>query len=241
MNIIDASKHIVYEDISTRGRLIAQMDRVSWVATDVVFALKPKRDLLGLYVTHLENDQWRVPFGRLSSDETVFLTAYEAIGSTPEGPPFEVKVHDPPHEDRDRLLALSRSISRSRKVFPFHPQSESYIYAAVPEEDGSISVFWYPGTTNPNIEVLGADGVVTVNASGETNVIRYHKSLMVHPRNRSDSMESHTHLLIEHPVPMDVAYVLMRRPPSRSMIMSEEGMYLIHTDGSIVKIPVTRG
>ena len=236
MKVVDAVP--ILQETTVRGRWIAELDLASCRATDAVYAKGPNRSLMGLYVPRREVNLYKVAFGRLLPHETAFCVAYEAASSTGPGGDYEVSVYDPPYEDKGGLLGAARAISLSGKVFPFHPRAPAYNCVVIPEDEGRFSVYWYPGTKDPATEVMGADGVAEVSSDGHTQVTCYHKNLLVQPRSAPDSWESHTHLLILEPVPMDVAYVLMRRPPSPSMIMSEAGMYFIDQDGKIFAVPV---
>jgi hypothetical protein len=228
----------ILQETSERGRWIAALDLASWLATDALYARSPDRQLMGQHVARREGDIFRVAFGRILPDESAFCVACEAVCLPGHGAGFEVSVHDPPRKDRGWLLGTARAICRSQKAFPFHPRAPSYNCVVIPEEEARFSVYRYPGTKDAAAEVMGADGVVQVSPEGATEVTCYHKDLFVRPRLAPDPVESHTHTLIQEPVPMDVAYVLMRLPRSPVMIMSEAGMFLIDTVGCIYAVPV---
>jgi hypothetical protein len=235
--IMDAAKHVVFPEVSKTGTQIAKLDHAAWVGTDAVHACKPDPSRMQFYIAYQDGDVWRVAFGLLSDDEACFLTAYEAYGDIAKAKPFNVDKFEEPRQDEGWLLQACLAIQASRKVFPFHPAAENYAYVALPEVDGSASVYWYPATTNPKIRLLGADGVVHVRGKEDIEVVQYHKNLMQQPRHDPQSMQAHTHMLIQEPVPLDVSYVMMGRPPEPSFVVCKNQTYLIWKDGSIVELP----
>lgn len=225
-------------EITERGRLIAQLDRIAAWGTDAVNAISPDTRLLGYYIPYRHDDRWCIAFGRMAEDGTAFRTAYEAVGSGPYGWPFDVAVCDPPREDRGWLCSAANAITLSLRQPVFSSAVEAYNCVVVPESDGSNSVYWYPGSRTPGIALLGADFRVAVSTTGEATVETYHNTLL-----RSEpggDILAHTHVLVQHPVPIDVAYVLMRRPPGTSLIICEHWSYFVDRDGTIVALDLDR-
>jgi hypothetical protein len=235
--IVEGAEHIVLPEVTTIGIQIAKLDRAAWRGTDALNAINPDPDRMQFFIPYQDGDVWRVAFGRLADDASHFLTAYEAYGDITKSDPFKVEQFEEPRQDQGWLLQACLAIKASQKVFPFHPMSKRYNQVVLREEDGGASVYWYPGTTNPNIKVFGADGVVHVRGEKDVEVVRYHKNLMQQPRSSGDSILTHTHMLIQKPVPLDVAYVLMSVPPEPSIILCEKQTYVIWKDGSIVALP----
>ncbi|MGH7726342.1 MAG: hypothetical protein ACREOU_13020 [Candidatus Eiseniibacteriota bacterium] len=226
------------DEVTARGRLIAQLDRIAAWGTDAVNAIGPDTRLLGYYIPHRQRDRWCVAFGRMSEDGAAFMTAYEALGNGPYGWPFDVHVHDPVREDRGWLKSAGQAIAVSLKQPVFSSAVDAYNCVVVPEFDGSNSVYWYPASRTPGITLLGADFRVAVSRAGEAAVEPYHKTLL-----RSapgGAIVAHTHLLVQAPVPLDVSYVLMKRPPSPSLIICEFWSYFVARDGTLITLDLDR-
>lgn len=236
-NVVNAADQVVFPEVTAIGIRIAKLDFTAWFGTDAVYRIHPDRDRMQYYVAYQDQETWKVAFGRIADDDACFLTAYEASGDITQTKPFKVQGFQEPRRDTGWLLQASLAIRDSQKVFPFHPAAETYNCVVLAEDDGTASVYWYPGTTNPDIRVLGADGVVHVRGQHDIKIVQYHKNLMQQPRKASDSMAAHTHFLIQQPVPLDVAYVMMGRPPEPSFVICEKQTYLIWKDGAIVALP----
>lgn len=219
---------------AARGRLLARLDRVAAGATDAVTALRPPNGLPGFYIAYRGAERWRVAFGQLSEDEATFRTAFEAESASPYGWPFDVFVFDPPRDETGWLRDAARAIAISGRQPVFASDADAYNYLVVPEPDGTNSVYWYPASRDEGVEVMGADCRISVAADDTASVERYHKSLLV--SEPGAALLAHTHLLVHDPVPLDVAYVLMRRRPSPMIIVSQHWTYFITHEGSIIPL-----
>ncbi len=219
---------------AARGRLIAQLDRVSADATDAINALHPDPALLGYYIARQCGRIWRVAFGRLSDDQSIFLTAFEAVSTSLFGWPFDILAFTPPREDRGSLRDGARAIAVSLQQPIFLSAVDHYNYVVIREADQGNSVYWYPGSKVQGVELIGADSRVGVAPDGSVTVQPYHKSLLQSPL--GGAILAHTHLLIPEPVPLDVAYSLMRRPPEPMVVVSQHWSFFISRGGSIVPV-----
>lgn len=223
---------------AARGRLIARLDRLSVWATDALNALAPQRSRPESYLAYRGESAWCVAFGELAADGSAFQTRYEAVSTGPCGWPFDIHVFDPPRDDTGWLREAARALALSRKEPVFSSDADAYNYVVIPESAGGNSVYWYPATTTPGVELIGADCRVLVASDGTITLERYHQSLL-----RSEPGEpflAHTHVLIPDPVPLDVATVLLRRPQAPSLIISRDWTFLLTRQGTIVPIDLAK-
>ncbi|MGH7652399.1 MAG: hypothetical protein ACREMS_11240 [Gemmatimonadaceae bacterium] len=229
------------DDITVRGRALAEYDFAAWHATDAVEALKPKDGTITSYIARPTPKGWAAVFGTLTANRDTFLVAYEAIRSAQTGPfeGFAAIAHPLAVADTGYYARAARGIDVARK--DFGSVTRPYNSAVLPLPDGSWYVYLMPAQTVAGVFPLGADTRYLVSPDGRTirEKRRLHNSVIefrqVRPPQPGATMEAGTHtaVLADIPEDTDVFHVLVRTPRIPEYIMTDHFVYRVETDGTI--------
>jgi hypothetical protein len=222
--------------ITARGQLLAEYDAAAWQATDAVLATHPKVGSSSRYIAHRTEVGWVVDFGKLSATGDRFLVVAEAIRA---GGQCTVRNFDTAREDTGWNLAAAKGIETAMRGF--HGADRPYNVAVLPADGGSLYVYLYPAQVKVGVYPLGADMRYRVSPDGTTITEKrqLHKSII-----ESDSADAkvkvksgyHTHVLSDVPEDTDVFLVLTREPHVPEIVVTENYIYTITTDGKITMV-----
>jgi hypothetical protein len=235
---LDTVSPIKLQEITSRGKLLAEYDKAAARGTDAVFESYPEASKKHLFHQFLANNAlsgWTVSFGTLSSDGSSFEVAYDAIEDQSTGK-YKVVNYATPRKDTGVLLNEARAVKSCLAVFP--PNGKTNNYAILPAGSEQMYVYIYPAQTVPNIYPLGGDMRYLVTANGNKIVEsrRMHKSILENPpppAGQSAVMGFHSAVMADIPEDTDVFHVLVRKPSIPEMIATERFAYRIEHDGSI--------
>lgn len=223
--------------ITNRGRLLYHYDFAAWHATDSVQAINPSGEGISRYVARNTDKGWVVTFGRINDARDKFLIAYEAT-QTLGSQEFKARRCDPLKEDSDFYLLAAKAIDTALK--DFQGQKRPYNVAVLPAASNQLYVYVLPAQTVDGIYPLGGDVRYLISADGSTIVEKrqMHKTILEFKSSDSSVKTEggiHTHVLSELPEDSDVFYVLTRKPSVPEYIGTKQGIFIIKTDGSIVR------
>jgi hypothetical protein len=221
--------------ISARGRLLADYDTASWLATDALTATHPKSEPAAHYIAHKSHAGWVVDFGSLDATRGKFMVAYEAT-QTGSSYRFEVKSFNPAREDTGWNLSAAEGIETANG--DFGNTDRPYNAAVLPAENGTLYVYLYPAQIENGVYPLGADVRYRITQDGRKVVEKrqLHKSIIesapVHP-GEEVAGGYHVHVLSELPEDTDVFFVLVRKPRVPEVIIAGHFTYTIDVHGVI--------
>jgi hypothetical protein len=220
--------------ITDRGRALYAYDLAAWHATDAVLALKPQDGSIGSYIAKRVGDKWTVVFGKLNTDRSAYLVAYEATQSTPKE--FTVKSFATPKEEKGffRLAALAIDLAKES----FEGANRPYNVAVLPAEADHLFIYLLPAQTEQGVFPLGGDVRFKVSPDS-TKVIekrQLHKSIIEFrvPEGQIPQSGYHTAILDDIPEDTDVFHVLARRPSVPELVVTNKFVYQVKVDGSII-------
>jgi hypothetical protein len=228
-------------DITARGRALAEYDFAAWHATDAVEALKPRNGTITEYIARPTAKGWAAVFGRLSASRDTFYVAYEAMRSAQTGPfqGFTAVGHQEPVADAGYYARAARAIDTAKK--DFGPVRRSYNTAVLPLPDSSWYVYLMPAQTVAGVFPLGADTRYLISADGRTILEkrRMHNAVIEFSQPRPPqpgaamAAGTHTAVVADIPEDTDVFHVLVRTPRIPEYIMTDHFIYRVETDGTI--------
>jgi hypothetical protein len=228
-------------EITARGRALAEYDFAAWHATDAVEALKPRDGTITTYIARPTPKGWAAAFGTLSASRDTFFVAYEAIRSAQTGPfeGFAAIAHQDAVADTGYYARAARGIDVARN--DFGAVNRPYNSAVLPRPDGSLYVYLMPAQTVAGVFPLGADTRYLVSADGRTILgkRRMHNSVIEfrqpRPPQPGATIEAGTHTAVVDDIPedTDVFHVLVRTPRIPEYIMTDHFIYRVETDGTI--------
>lgn len=220
------------DEMTERGRQLAEYDVAAWHATDAVMALSPPEGSVARYIARKTEAVWTVAFGRFNEKRDRFLVVYEATqGATPAE--FKVQKHDPPKEDADFYLTAARAIDAA--LADFRGADRPYNVAALPSKSGQVYVYVVPAQTKQGVYPHGGDVRYLVSRDGAKIVEKRQMHRTILELEVDPKMEGgfHTAIVDNAPEDTDVFYVLARKPPAPEFIMTEKFLYHVETDGTI--------
>jgi hypothetical protein len=103
-------------------------------------------------------------------------------------------------------------------------------------------VYVLPAQTVADVYPLGGDARYLVSADGSTIIEsrQLHKTILEMksspPSGGQQVAGFNTDVLSDVPVDTDVFFVLARKPPAPEFVATQNGMYEIDTDGTIVRV-----
>ena len=224
-------------EITERGRRLAEYDVAAWYATDAVMALNPVEGSVTRYVARKVGDGWTVVFGRFNEKRDRFLIVYEATqGASPKE--FTVKKHETPKEDAGFYLNAARAVDTA--LADFTGVERPYNVAVLPAASGQWYLYVVPAQTEQGVYPLGGDARYLVSQDGSKIVEKrqLHKSIIEY-RSPPDSQPAggfHTAVLDNIPEDTDVFHVLSRKPSVPEWVGTEQYVYRIEADGTIVYV-----
>lgn len=229
------------DQITARGRALAEYDFAAWHATDAVEALKPADGTITRYIARPSPKGWAAVFATLSAQRDTFFVAYEALRSAQTGPfeGFTASRHQDPVADVGYYARAARAIDTATK--DFGPVTRSYNSAVLPRPDSSWYVYLMPAQTVAGVFPLGADVRYLVSPDGRTirEKRRMHNSVIEFSQRRPPPSGAamvagtHTAVLADIPEDTDVFHVLVRTPRIPEYIMTDHFIYRVETDGTI--------
>ena len=221
------------DEITMRGRVIAQYEIAAANATDVLMATNPDRSGMEMFLATGSQEDWNVYFGKLSEDKASFEVAYGLSckqGNCSMGP----------SDSTEDLVPLARAVDVAQHSI--EPKTDRYNVNVLREADGTITVYFTPGNTNPDIVLLGGDYRVSV--SGDGNKVL--KSTPLHVSILEQAIKGPeggrilgtmiTNILTETPNETDVAMTILNPVISPRLVVCENWMYRIEKNGDIVVI-----
>ena len=224
------------EEISARGRMLAEYDEAAGHATDAVMATHPKDDSDSRFVCRKTDATWTCVFGRLTADK--LLIDYEALQGA-GAKEFEAKHHDPPKEDTEFFFAAVKAMMTAGNDFQKTAEKRPYNPTVLPMASGQFYVYMVPAQTKRGVYPLGGDARYLVSADGNTILEKrqLHKSILETnqqvPAGTKFAGGSHNHVITETPEDTDVFFVLTRRPLTPESVGAGKHVYFIETDGTI--------
>jgi hypothetical protein len=224
--------------ITQRGTVLAAYDQAAWHATDAVELTHPAAGKIVRYIARQTATGWTVDFGRLNSDATQFLTAYEAV-QTDAPTHFAVGQFDPEREDTGFNLAAARAIDLALKDFR-GVANRPYNVAVLPGGARGNLVYLYPAQVKDGVYPYGGDARYFISPDGTTvyEKRQMHKSVLEStaaqiPQGATPAAGFHSHVLTTLPEDTDVFLVLSRQPRVPEFISAGGHLYKINIDGTI--------
>ncbi|MGP8251663.1 MAG: hypothetical protein ACLQHF_06475 [Terracidiphilus sp.] len=222
--------------VTERGRALYAYDQAAWHGTDAFFALHPNTDGLTHYICIKTPTGWEEVFPKWNETHDRLLVAYEALESG--GPDhYEARAYNPPREGPDDLIPKERALELALVTFT-HP-NRPYNAAILPAENGALYVYLYPAQTKETVWPLGGDVRYTISADGkqilETRQLHHDILDLEFDPGKHAVSGYHTHVLSDVPEDTDVFYVLNRRPLVPEYIGAGKRVFVVNTDGSIVR------
>jgi len=222
------------DEITARGRALAEHDVAAWHSSDAVEALKPAEGPVELYIARKVENGWVVMWGKFNQAKDKFLIVYEARqGATPTE--FNVTKHDPPLEDSDFYLHAAKAHELGaaeflRDINPHRP----YNISILPTASGDWYVYAIPAQTENGVLPYGGDIRYRISADG-TKIIekrQMHKTVLEQEIDKT-SLGFHTHILSDIPEDSDVFYAMTLNSAKGDWIATRKYFYDIQADGSI--------
>lgn len=220
--------------VTERGRNLYTYDQCAWHGTDAFFALHPDTNGLTHYICMKTPMGWEVVFPKWNATHDRLMVAYEAKEAASPADYTAVK-YDPPREGPDDLVGKERALELA--IGDFGAANRPYNTAILPDEDGRLYVYLYPGQTKSDVWPLGGDVRYTISADGKQIVEKrqLHKTILDMRFDPKLQVVSgvHIHVLSDVPEDTDVLYVLTRRPSIPEFIGAGKREFIVNTDGSI--------
>lgn len=218
--------------ISRRGQLLAQYDRISWLATDALVATHPDSQRLGTYIPRRSGDDWVVVFGRLNAARDTLLIAYEARLTSGDSL-FRVTKFTPAHGDTSYFLRAARALDVGQQAFG--KLDRPYNTAVLPTDDQRWWVYMYPAQTRSDVWPLGGDERFLISADGKQLIERrqMHKTIIEYSAKSGVEAYTHTAVVDDVPEDTDVFTVLSRRPLAPEFVVTNEFVYRLGVEGGI--------
>jgi len=223
--------------VETRGRALADYDRVAWHGTDAVLALKPAAGEVALYVAYATPDGWAIAFGRFTASRDTLLIAYEALARR-GADSLAARAVRPARADTGQLLRAARALATARDSLgtPTRP----YNLAVLPDTSGAWWVYATPAPTVWGVWPAGGDTRFRVSSDGHAvlEARRLHRAVWEFGAGgptgeQTTRAGSHTHLLSDSVEDTDVFYVLAREPKVPEYIVSERWVFRLDPDGRV--------
>lgn len=224
------------DEISARGKLLERYDQIAWHATDAVMALHPPSDAIRGFVVSFRNNNWICAFGRLNENKSGLIVAYETVNDAQNDVTAQ-RAFAVNQTDSGELFHEFLAMDTARTAFG--PQTQAFNDAVLPAHDGQFYVYFYPGSTDSNVILMGGDVRYLVSADGQKilETRKLHASIRkeeVHPKGiQKVEMAFHTMVLSDVPEDTDVMYVLMRHPAVTELVASQKFIYQIDANGDI--------
>jgi hypothetical protein len=227
------------DQVTARGRMLAEYDRAAWQATDAVLATHPPSQSGQTYVCRKAEQVWSCAFGVLAPGKERFLIWYEATQENSNAP-FQVKRNDPPQEDTGFVLSGARALALARKDFQSTAQQRPYNASVVPAGSEQLYVYIVPAQTQDGVYLLGGDARYLVSKDGNEIIEKrqLHKTILemkASPPGVKEAAGYHTHVLSDLPEDTDVFYVLTRKPAIPEYIAAGKLRYVVQGDGTVTR------
>ena len=230
------------DEISARGRALAEYQRAAWNATVQLMATNPDPAAVQRYVAYHADSGWVVAFGHLDTQRDTFYVSTIAVPAAIDGlrvdSVFEFHKFETPGPDVDFLVRAARAMDTA--VAAMGPKSRPYQAAAIPADNGDWWVYLTPASDFTSAFPLGDD--VRFRISPDADRIlekrRMHKGIVEFDRSaKSGSARlaagNHKTSLRDEPEDSDVYYVLTRRPQVPEIVQTRHYRYAVDVDGSI--------
>jgi len=221
-------------NITSRGYDLYNYDVSCWLASDTLVTYHPDNERLGQFLAKDNDSVWTVYFGKSSQDQNSFIIAYE-ISLSKMMKILSVKEYKEGKRDSSWLMRASKAITLTK--LDFGKQNLTYNYYVFPDTSQNILVYYIPAKTNNKETPLGGDVryIVSKDGSNILRITRLHKSVIMMPQPVEGAMAGmHSHIIIKTPVETDVFFVLSQRPRLPHYIFSDNGMYIVKSDGEIL-------
>jgi hypothetical protein len=221
----------ILAQITGRGKLLAEYDDAAWKATDAMIASGLPRTARRFFARK-QGNMWWVVFGRPAPDRTSFLVDYEATWAPGTKSAFGRKIA-PPRQDVGEWLNYSKAAD---KVLSVYKPPQQVNYAVLPTARGYY-VYFYPGSTEPGTWLLGGDYrfLVSRDAAQVLETRQLHKSIIPYSAEpgKTIALGYHTAIMDNLPEDTDVLHVLSRRPAVPELVVTEDWVFKILTNGAI--------
>jgi hypothetical protein len=209
----------------------------AWHSTDAVRVLEPAEGSFDSYIGQKKGDKWTVAYGKLNPKRDAYLIAYEATqGNSPSE--FTVTKYDQAKEDKGFYFAAALAIDLVKA--DFGGADRPYNVAVLPALANQLYVYLLPAQTVTGIFPLGGDVRYLMSADGKKIVEKrqLHKSIIEFqvPKDQLPQSGYHTAIMDDIPEDTDAFHVLAREPAIPELIVTNEYVYQVKVDGSIVYV-----
>jgi hypothetical protein len=222
------------DQITQRGRNLAEYDTAAWYRGDAVMAMNPAEGSVVRYIAKKNGESWTVAFGRLNEARDKFLITYEAIQGTTKKE-FSAKKFAAPKEDVGFFLFAARALDIS--LADFQGAARPYNVAVLPANAKQLYVYVMPAQTKQGSYPLGSDARYLVSEDGSKIIEKrqLHVSIIEFSPEESQKVEMgyHTAILDDSPEDTDVFHVLARKPSVPEWIATKLYVFRIEPDGAI--------
>lgn len=220
--------------IEKRGKEIADYERATIRATDLLLASNPDRSTLGVYIAENKNKMWTVLFGKVLDRR--FHSAY--YFSCPEGQFDKMQPGGEFKNLSKEIFYFANALDIAIKKFAPKRKFPQYNPSVFREPDGTISVYLLPGNTEADIVLIGGDFKITVSedASKVLKITELHKGYLRAPAKSSDGdivAGFHTHILSDLPTETDVAMIILNPVLAPHYVTGKNWMSEIDANGKI--------
>ena len=227
-------------EITRRGRLLAEYDKASALATDALQASGANPSPIKQYIAKKMNDGWHVVFGRLLDKQKAFEVVYEVVQKG-GGDKYQVIRNKRTRLDKDVYYKLAKALSMAYQDFSVkHKPKRRYNTAVIPAGGGNVFVYVIPAQLKSGLYPLGGD--VRYHISGDGGKIlakrQMHRGIIekdISEQKRKLGYSFHPAILDDVPEDTDVFHVLVRKPkiPHVVLTIKHQFVYQIAVDGSI--------
>ena len=226
--------------IERRGAELYQNDRPAWVATDMLFASSPDRNKLGVWFTEKEGDRWYVYFGKYIEVIKKFKAGYVFV-CTESGNCESADVNHQTENTNQFAAAIVNAKRAQMKQATYYSQVPGYNVYVFREKDSTITVYFMPGSKDPNVVFFGGDCKITLSADG-SQILKFkklHNTILDMPR-RAGEEEAvpvlHTHVTSDLPSATDVAFFLLNPHLAPHLVVTEHWITRIDANGKVVVV-----
>jgi hypothetical protein len=218
--------------IELRGSQIAEYQRLTIKAAELLPPGRPDLEKLENYVAVKEPGLWSVYFGRVSDYGSKFHAAY--IYSCPAGAPDQMKLQDSGRNIYGEVLELAKAVKLAVHSIAGPMQFPRYNTYVFREQDGTITAYLIPGNDLPGTAILGGDFKFSISKNGSKiiNKTKLHKEALEIPLT-GNSAAFNKHLADGLPAETDVSFVLLYPMVAPHYVIGPKWMSRIDADGKI--------
>ena len=236
------SLDVAQAEANRLGFLLYAYDQAAWHGSDAVVPLfdnETLSDLVSGYIVEEVPEGWRVGFGRLAADSSVFLAAYESVLDTSYAVLSAVAHPQPARRSGFARDAKMAAEAASRAFTPV--EDVRHNTAVLPGPGGTLYAYVLPAQPDHLVYYVGGDVRYTYDPATATIVEEtpLHRTMQVFDlRENTEAITFMSAVLTQAPTETDVFYAISRpglpdNPASRPShyVMTSDWVYFLGPDG----------